>query len=165
MFPPIPGWAGLHPLIIHFPIALLIFAPVFVVLAIVFPRARLALALSAGVLMLAGTIAAFVAIEAGQAAAELADRSEAIAPVLERHESLAEQTRNVFAALTLIYAAALLAPRFTKKKQWGGRAFAIMSVLFLAIYSGGVLLLVNTAHHGGVLVHQFGVHSVVAPLD
>ena len=165
MFPPIPGWPGLHPLVVHFPIALLIFAPLFVVLAIVFSRARLALAASALVLMLAGTIGAFVAVEAGEAAAELADRSEAIAPVLDRHAALAEQTRNLFAVLTVLYAAALVAPRFTRKKQWDGRAFAAMSVLFLVLYGGGVLLLANTAHQGGLLVHQFGVRSVVAQED
>jgi len=30
-FPPIPNWDALHPLIIHFPIALLLIAPIFVV--------------------------------------------------------------------------------------------------------------------------------------
>ena len=31
-FPPIPSWDGLHPLIVHFPIALLLVAPLLVVL-------------------------------------------------------------------------------------------------------------------------------------
>ncbi len=165
MFPPIPGWAGLHPLIVHFPIALLIVAPLFILLAILFPRARMAMAASAVVLMLAGTIAAFVAVEAGEQAAELADRTEAIAPVLDRHAELAEQTRTAFAILTVLYAAALAAPRFTRKRQWGGRAFVAMSVVYLLLYGGGLLLLVNTAHQGGLLVHQFGVRSIVAQAD
>ena len=31
-FPPIPSWDGLHPLIIHFPIVLLLVAPVLVLI-------------------------------------------------------------------------------------------------------------------------------------
>ncbi len=37
--PSLPGWDGLHPLVVHFPIALLLVAPVFVVLGLVLPRA------------------------------------------------------------------------------------------------------------------------------
>ncbi len=33
-FPPFPSWDGLHPLIVHFPIALLLVAPLFVVLGL-----------------------------------------------------------------------------------------------------------------------------------
>ena len=32
--PPIPGWYELHPLVVHFPIALLLIAPLFVLLGL-----------------------------------------------------------------------------------------------------------------------------------
>ena len=39
----------------------------------------------------------------------------------------------------------------------------ILPLAFLVLYSAGALLLVNTAHNGGRLVHEFGVRAMVAP--
>jgi hypothetical protein len=33
-------------------------------------------------------------------------------------------------------------------------------LVFLAVYSVGIVYLVNTAHAGGRLVHEFGVHAM-----
>ena len=33
MFPPVPSWDAMHPMVVHFPIALLLVAPLFVVMA------------------------------------------------------------------------------------------------------------------------------------
>ena len=89
MLPPWPGWDGLHPLVIHFPIALLLTAPVFVLLAMIQPKRGASFGLSALVMLVLGTAAAFVAVETGEAAAELATRSEAINSAIESHASLA----------------------------------------------------------------------------
>ena len=37
ILPPIPSWDGLHPLVVHFPIALLLAAPVLLLAGMVFP--------------------------------------------------------------------------------------------------------------------------------
>jgi hypothetical protein len=37
----------------------------------------------------------------------------------------------------------------------------ILPILFLFFYSGAMLFLVNTAHNGGRLVHEFGVQALV----
>jgi len=39
-FPPIPSWDAWHPMIIHFPIALLLIAPVFILLGALLEPAR-----------------------------------------------------------------------------------------------------------------------------
>jgi uncharacterized membrane protein len=67
--PPVPSWNGLHPLIVHFPIALLFVAPLFVILGAVLspPKGRPFL-VSALILMVVGTASILFAIETGEAA-------------------------------------------------------------------------------------------------
>jgi uncharacterized membrane protein len=162
MLPPWPGWDGLHPLVIHFPIALLMVVPLFLFLAIVGRKHATGFAWSALVLLVLGTVAAFVSVSTGQAAAELADRSEAINAVLMRHEEMAEQTSSVFAGITAIYAVLLLLPLVVKRL---GRSQyqTIVSGVMLFVVLAGSLLLVRTAHQGGMLVHKFGVHTMLPP--
>ncbi len=162
-FPPIPAWDALHPLIVHFPIALLLVAPLFIVIGALLRREKGQMYLfSALILMAVGTSAVFVALETGEAAAKLAERTPEINAVLEHHEQLAETTRVVFSALTVIFAAILLLPRLLRRGSgWlVGRA---LPLIFLLLYGAGMLLLVNTAHNGGRLVHEFGVHALVEP--
>ena len=161
MFPPIPSWDGLHPLVVHFPIALLIVAPVLVVLGLIIYRQYMWFSIAALTIMALGTIAAFVAVSTGEAGAELVMRSPDMDPVLERHEELAETTQWVFLGLTLLFAAITLIPYAIRKplKRLPG---TIVTVAFLLIYAGGTILLANTAHEGGRLVHEFGVQALVA---
>src|SRR5512142_2633766 len=99
-FPPIPSWDGLHPLIIHFPIALLLVAPVLVLIAAaVSPRKARGMLLAALLLMVLGTGAVFLAAETGEAAGKLAERTPEISAVLEHHENLAEVTQVMFSIL------------------------------------------------------------------
>jgi uncharacterized membrane protein len=162
MLPPWPGWDGLHPLVIHFPIALLMIAPVFLFLAVVGRTHASGFAWSAFALLLLGTVAAFVAVSTGKAAAELAERSDAINAVLMRHEELAEQARNIFTGITAAYGVLLLLPsvvtRFARAKYR-----AIVSGVMLFVVLAGSLQLVRAAHQGGLLVHKFGVHTMLPP--
>lgn len=161
-FPPIPSWDGLHPLIIHFPIALLLVAPLFVALGVVFAKEHgRGLLLAAFVLMVLGTASTFVAVSTGEAAGQLAERSPSVNAVLEHHEALAERTRLVFSMLTVVFAAILAAPRLTRRPLEGRAAVAVYGV-FLLFYLTGAVLLANTAHNGGRLVHEFGVQSLMA---
>ena len=75
-FPAIPSWDALHPLIIHFPIALLLVAPIFIVVGAVLTPARgRSYLIAAMVLLLVGTASIFVAVESGEAAGKLAERT------------------------------------------------------------------------------------------
>ncbi len=166
-FPPIPAWNALHPLIVHFPIALLLVAPLFVVLGglldVRTPGRGRAFLVTALLLLALGTAATFVAVETGEAAGKLTDRTEALSAVLERHESLAETTRLVFSALTVMLAAILLVPRVFRRELPRAAATGLLGA-FVVFYSAGAVVLANTAHNGGRLVHELGARAVVAPV-
>lgn len=161
--PPVPAWDGMHPLIIHFPIVLLLVAPLFIVIAAALgPVKGRSYVITALILMVIGTASVFVAVSTGEAAGKLAERTPAINAILENHESLAEHTRLWFSGLTLALAAGVLAVSFVKRLQ--SRAVVGLGTLaFLLAYAFGALTLVATAHNGGRLVHEFGVHALVAP--
>jgi len=161
MFPPIPAWDALHPLIVHFPIALLIVAPILVVIGLFFRVHAPGWFGAALVVMLLGTIAAYVAIETGEDAAELVTRTGGIPAVLERHQDLAETTRTVFTILTVAFAALAFGPSLLKK-HLALFVFRIAVTVFLLVYLGGMVLLANTAHAGGRLVHEFGVRAAIS---
>ena len=157
--PRLPSWDGLHPLIVHFPIALLLVAPLFVVLGMTLRRNRPFL-WAALLLMAIGTAATFIAVSTGEAAGRLADRTPEIKAVLEHHEELAETTRVVFTVLTVIFAAIVIVPTAVLRLHTR-TVTVVLSLAFLVCYGAGVLLLVNTAHNGGRLVHELGVQALV----
>lgn len=161
MLPPLPSWDGLHPLVVHFPIALLLVAPILVVLGLLFPKQWNGFALAALTLMVLGTVGAFVAVATGEANAGLVERTEAISEVLEQHEDLAETTRTVFAVLTVIFGAIVIVPMALHTALKPAMR-AGLSVAFLVLYAFGALLLANAAHEGGRLVHEYGVQAMVA---
>lgn len=161
MLPPIPSWDGLHPIIVHFPIALLLIAPILIVLGMIFYKNGRAFMVSAFVLMLIGTIAAFIATATGEAAGEIAERMQGVEAVLENHEELAETTRNIFTALTAIFGAIVFVP-MVFKKELGQKILIPLSLAFLLFYGAGTIVLLNAAHEGGRLVHEFGVRAMVA---
>jgi len=156
--PPLPSWDGLHPVIVHFPVALLLVAPLFVLLALLVRIHRRGLLLAALVLMALGTASAWVAVETGEAAEKFAVRSPAVHAVLEHHSELAERTRAIFSVLTLVFAGLLFAPVLLRREP-GETATVALALLFLAVYGAGALILANTAHNGGRLVHELGVHG------
>jgi len=163
-FPPLPSWDGLHPLVIHFPIALLLVAPLLVVLGALAGKRGKGLLVAALILMALGTAFSYVAVETGEAAAELADRTPEMSPVLKNHEKLAERSRLLFTVLTVLFAAIILGPALFKREMKRPLALALFAC-FLLLYSVGAITLANTAHNGGRLVHEFGVRALmpVAP--
>ena len=165
-FAPIPSWDALHPMIIHFPIALLLIAPLFILVgAFLRPGQGRPYLVSAMALLLMGTAGTFVAVETGEAAAELAERSPGTEQVLHTHESLAERTRAVFTVLSIIFLALLVVPQWLEQSE-NRLTATILPLAFLVFYGAGVLLLVNTAQNGGRLVHEFGTRAMVyTPAD
>lgn len=163
--PPIPDWNQLHPLIVHFPIALLLVAPLFVMIgAIRTPPQGKSFLTSALILMVLGAVSLFLALETGDAAGDLVHQRPLVDRVLAAHEDLAETTCLLFAAITVVFAHLTLLPRILKRelsRSLNGALFAA----FLILYGTGVLFLVNTAHQGGRLVHQFGVETQMTSPD
>jgi uncharacterized membrane protein len=157
--PALPGWDGLHPLIVHFPVALLLVVPFFILIGLLFQKAARGFLLAALVLLALGTMGTFLAVPTGEAAARLAERTDEMAPVLTQHQSLAEKTRLAFTALTLLLATGMA---FAKFRRPGRIPPTVLLLGFLVVWAGATLLLVNTAHTGGLLVHQCGVHALVS---
>ena len=74
--PMIPGWDGIHPLLIHFPLTLFFLAPVFVLFAgFAKTTTRRTFLVSALTVMLLGIASTYAAFEAGQTAAATVTRN------------------------------------------------------------------------------------------
>ena len=96
-----PGFPSLHVLVIHFPIALLAFAPLFDIGCMVL-RDRVWLDRAAAALYVMGTIGAGVAYLTGKrAATAVGDLSTAAESALADHEDIALLTLMALAAVTL----------------------------------------------------------------
>lgn len=159
--PPWPTWDSLHPLIIHFPIALLLLSPLFILISAVLSPAKGRPYMGAALLTLVlGTCSLFIAVSTGHAASDLAERGGAVDAVLEMHESLASKTQIVFAGLSVILLGIFAVPKIVRREE--DRIFStLLPLAFLSLYSVGILFVVNTAHAGGRLVHEFGIHAMV----
>lgn len=157
--PPIPSWNAFHPLVIHFPVALLLISPIFILIgAAVRPDKSRPYLIAAMVLLVVGTAGIFVAVETGEAAAERAQRLPRIEPILETHESLAHKARVAFLVLSVVFAGVVAAPKLLKKEDTR-LTTTILPIAFLLLYLPACFLLINTAHNGGRLVHEFGIRA------
>ena len=156
------SWANLHPLVVHFPIALLTTTPLFLILGLLWPKKHQMFNYAALVLMAIGTLSAVLAVETGEAAAANAvAHTPEVGPLLLHHGELAETTRNVYLSLTIIFLLLLLADTHLSPAvnhypmRW-------LFAMFLAGYVVNLAFLAQTAEAGGRLVHQYGLHAPLA---
>lgn len=160
-FPPIPPWNSWHPLVIHFPIVLLLLSPIFILVSAILPapKGRPYLIAALAILFM-GTVSLFVAEATGGSAARIAVRSGYIDSVLDAHMRLASETTIAFSGLLAILFAIVMLPRMLRCPATR-LTTTVMPASFLILYCAGILFVINTAHAGGRLVHQYGVHAVV----
>ncbi len=161
-FPPLPPWNGLHPLVVHFPIALIMVAPLFVLLALLIkPRTREFIGVSA-LLMILAAGGALMATSTGSAAEHLAEKVPGAKAILHEHEELGESA-EVFA----IALAAALVVGFGSLCIWRQKIprgiILGFGVVYLIAHAAGMLVVANTAHQGGRLVHEVGVRANMSP--
>lgn len=157
-----PSWDGFHPIVVHHPIALLLTAPALIILALILHRHRHPLNLAALVVMTLGTIGCWLALSTGEAAEEWVDEVGAIKTILHDHEEAAEMTLKLSLLFTALFAAYTFIP-WMKKKELPRLWTTIAGVVFLVAYSSLGLVLSNTAHLGGRLVHEQGVRARLTP--
>ncbi|VAW12345.1 hypothetical protein MNBD_BACTEROID05-758 [hydrothermal vent metagenome] len=152
------NWGAIHPIIIHFPVVLLLIVPFFILAGITFERSSKTLYLCALILMLLGTTAIFIAVSTGEQATEALETNTSILSTLGHHDELAEKSKVIFSVLSGIFLIFYL--RTNKLTQIGSRKI-IISILtfFLIFYTFALLILFNTAHYGAKLVHQYGITS------
>ncbi len=117
--------------------------------------------MTAILLLLLGTVSLFIAKSTGKAAAKFVGRGGAADAVLEIHRKFASETIIVFSELSVIQLGIFLLPRILRRRET--RLFStVLPLTFLAFYLGGIVFLVNTAHTGGRLAHEFGMHAVIS---
>jgi uncharacterized membrane protein len=158
--PSFPSWDAFHPGISHFPIVLLLVAPVLIIVGLLSPKQRSNLIALALWFMLAGTLGVYLSAATGDAAKELAPKTPEVIKAIEDHENIGSIVRVIFTVLTALLASLQFGPSLLKK-QLSSRAFMVLTVLFLLIYVVAALLLYNAAHSGGILVHKLGVHAKI----
>ncbi len=164
MLPPVPTWEGLHPLVIHFPIALLVSAPLFLVAGLVPWRHARSFATSALAMVALGTAGMWLAATTGEAAGDALAKTPAIAAAVERHEDAAETARAFFSALTLIMAALILLPPLLRR-ELDRRIHLPVHAIFIVLYVAGTLTLVDAAHQGGRISHPLSIGALASSAE
>jgi uncharacterized membrane protein len=152
----LPPWTGLHPMLVHFPLVLLMVVPVFLALAIQRREPAGAYAISAWILLAMGALGAVAATMSGEAAESLVVATDQVREALERHSDLGEVARNIAVGLFLAQSAFLLWVRVFKKTVGGGAANLFLVLLFLGSI-GGAVVVAMAGHAGAYLVHGLGV--------
>jgi uncharacterized membrane protein len=138
-----------HPLVVHFPIALLM-ASVLFDMAAYWGRQEIFEKVAKWNLAL-GVLAGIAAVVSGLLAEESVPQFPVLQETVERHETLAFVTLGVFAILFLW--------RFLKS----GKFFAQWRVFYLTLAVIGIWVLGATAYYGGELVYKFGVGMPAQP--
>jgi len=152
----LPQWApNIHPLIIHFPIVLLLTAVVADLGALLFKKSAW-LQKTAITLYGFGGLSAVVTYFTGKQAADMVTFPAASYPVIGRHADLALYTSIFFG----IYALVRL---FLYWKKWDAKKG--IAVLLFLIAAAGYGLLQQTAEQGGMLVYKYGVGTQAVKAD
>lgn len=151
----LPAWApNPHPLVVHFPVALLVLAPLVDLLGVLggkHPFFRKAATLLYG-LGVVGLAAAFVTGREAAGTIWLPGMAQA---VVGEHWAWAVRTAWFYGALLVVRLMVLRG--WTRTPSW------VVAVLFVLAGLAGVGLLVETGDRGGALVYQFGVGVEPAP--
>jgi uncharacterized membrane protein len=142
-----PDLGPFHPIVVHFVVALLLAGVALRWLALV---ARVGFAdRAAALLLVAGTLAAVVAVRSGQDAHELAEEIPGVRAAVEEHEEWGERTRNLFAIVAILEVGALAFA--ARRPRLVRNLVLVSSVLGLA----GTWVVYETGEHGGELVYSY----------
>ena len=159
--PFVPPWSGMHPLVVHFPIVLLLVAPVFLGLAIFRREPTGPYVVSAWFLLVSGMVGTWVATMSGEAAANLVVASDQIRQAVEHHSDLGEYARDAATLVTLVLSAHLGWVLILKKPLSARLSLGLLGAVFIGSLAGAVLVGM-TGHAGAYLVHGLGVTNIAS---
>ena len=133
---------ALHPMLVHFPIALLFVSVLFDVASVTLTRDSL----REGALWLLGLglLGGIVAAIAGGQAEDAAEKAGVAKALIETHETLAYVTLGIMAILFL--------SRLLLRNRFSSRALAA----YLVVAAVGLVAVSATGHTGGNLVYEHG---------
>lgn len=144
-----------HPQVVHFPIALLVVVLLFEILSYFWKKESFSL--TSLILLVLGTIGAFIALQTGELAADIAKKIPGIDSTLHKHEEMAELVFYLYLVITIIK---IVIIRFKKDiLPW--------RLLILAGMLIGTFFLFRVGHYGGQLVYEWGagVKPVLEQID
>ena len=152
-FPGVQHLQNVHPLVVHFPIAFLVGAALFYLLAWIFPRPSLAT--TAFSLLILGAISAAAAVGTGLYAEEGVMVARSVrAHLLDTHEKLMITTLSLSVALTVWAVAARPFP--TKRR-----------LIFALIFFGLLVIMAFGADYGARMVYDYnaGGNACSQPIE
>ncbi len=150
--------AGLHPKIVHFPIALLSAYALLEIIGIVFKNEFLSK--TAHLFLFLGVLGALAAVLTGNQAEEAAELLEKQGAIIQFH---AISEHSDFANYTLWFFSALLVGRtfLVLKKKFQGK----IKYLFIVLALAGFLLVFETGERGGKLVYKYGIGTDLKKME
>lgn len=152
--PPLPSWApNFHPLVIHFPIVLVMTAAVVDLVDVVFERSPW-LRAATTTLYVIGAVATVVAFLTGTQAGSTVLVPGMAYPVLVAHRQ--------WALVTMSYCIVVAVLRLAVLRGDGARSRG-RRVLMLGIGLVALVLVQQTAERGARLVYEFGTGVIGAP--
>lgn len=154
----LPSWEGLHPLVVHFPIGLLVVLPILIVLSIFIKEYNQCFTTASLIILILGTVGTMFAVATGLAAMDVARITPEAKEILEKHESLAAICRNLYMSFTVFYAIFVY---YANKSIIKPSLKMTIQIIFLIYSILGIWFLANTGHYGAILVHQFGIHAPI----
>jgi len=158
----VPPFNHLHPVIVHFPIALLTTAPFLFLLGALWPAQRRGIHAVALLLLILGLLGGLLALATGDAAENFAHRTPELRAALDHHEHLAEWTVSIFGFLAAAWLLYLGVFRLRQQDFPPGLA-RFLFILWLLISASGVVTLALTGHEGGRMVHELHTHGGDTP--
>ena len=158
--PAIPGWDGIHPLMVQFTVVLFSLTPVLLVASLLSRKAWDTWARATLLVMALGVVASWLAVASGHAAAQLVDKTAQLQGAIGAHEALGVQTRNVFTLFTVAFALLVFLPSWLKRTLPGPARYALYAS-FLVVGCAAGLVMARAASLGGRLVHESGVRAMV----
>ena len=133
---------NLHPLVVHFPVALLLMAVLLELIALLWKQPEFSRA--AWWNQIAGTLGLAFAVASGLFAESTVHMADDASELFERHELIAFVAATLFVTLLLWRIGSRGAP---PRQRW----------IFLLLLAAGAVLLLTGAYYGGEMVFRYGV--------